>query len=114
MRKQIQGYKTVREIQEFRFMKCINKNCSMLHLVKLSEIDLQNDSMLCNQCKDKRVDNHIIVCIQCKSIIDFIPTLHDEMPKQLHVKRCEKCGGTIDDEIELVGEYFNDYSFNRY
>lgn len=104
----------MRENEEFHFVKCANKNCGILHPVKLSELDLQNESMLCKSCKEKKINHHVIVCLQCKTIVDLLPITEKEMPKQLYVKKCEKCGGTIEDELDLIGEYFNEFSFNRF
>lgn len=90
------------------FMPCLNENCNRYHLVSYEELEtFQEDNnyidlLLCDECKSRKDTLHILQCINCKTILDFLPALEDEIPQVIYVEKCMNCGGSIDDEIKII------------
>ncbi|NPV11665.1 MAG: hypothetical protein HPY57_07745 [Ignavibacteria bacterium] len=90
------------------FMPCLNENCNNYHLVSDEELEIFKkdnnyiDLLLCDDCKSRRNVFHILQCLSCKTILDFLPTLDDETPQVIYVEKCMNCGGSIEDEIKII------------
>lgn len=93
---------------EQHFMPCLNENCNTFHIVTKEELDkIQKDSycidaLLCDECKSRKENFHIIQCLSCRTIIEFIPTLEGESAGVVYIEKCLRCGGTVEDEISFV------------
>jgi len=91
-------------------MPCLNENCNHYHLVSSEELEIfQKDNnyvdvLLCDECKSRKETFHILQCLSCKTIIDFLPILDDEIPQVIYVEKCMSCGGSIEDELKIIGE----------
>jgi hypothetical protein len=102
--------------KNYHFMPCLNEACHTYHLVSQSdikEIEAGLNSievLLCDDCKSRQDRFHILQCLSCKTIIDFIPVLPGETASVVYVEKCLECGGTIEDEIEFV-ESLNKHLF---
>lgn len=92
-------------------MPCLNKNCNHYHLVSSEEIEtFKNDNnyidvLLCDECKSRKKIFHILQCMSCKTVLDFLPILDDEVPQVIYVEKCMKCGGSIEDEVKIIGVF---------
>ncbi len=96
--------------EQLHFMQCINENCKVFHLVRASQLD-NPDLMLCERCRGKRKKEHVVQCLNCKVILDFIPLLANESPNILYVEKCSLCGGTLEDEVKIIGSPINELYF---
>jgi hypothetical protein len=67
--------------------------------------------MLCERCLSKKEKEHVVQCLTCKVILDFIPLLANETPGVLYVEKCSLCGGTFDDEVKIIGDPLNELYF---
>lgn len=100
--------------QHKHFIQCINDNCKIYHLVSISDIQIIREEItileffLCESCRRKKEFEHTIQCINCKTVLDFLPTLGDESPTLIYVEKCSNCGGSIEDEINLIGIPFKE------
>lgn len=100
--------------QHQHFIQCINENCRIYHLVsiedvkKIEEGTVSLEILLCESCLKKKEFEHTIQCLNCKIVLDFLPTLENELPSVIYVERCPNCGGTIEDEINLIGIPFKE------
>lgn len=89
-------------------MPCLNENCNHYHLVSSEEIEtFKNDNnyidvLLCDECKSRKKIFHILQCMSCKTVLDFLPILDDEVPQVIYVEKCMKCGGSIEDEVKII------------
>lgn len=96
------------------FVQCLNENCNAYHLVSqedlhyIEEDKVSIESLLCEKCRMRFHTDHVVQCISCKTILEFLPVLEDESPRILYVEKCSHCGGTIDDEIKIVGSIFKE------
>lgn len=92
-------------------MPCLNENCNHYHLVSSEEIEtFKNDNnyidvLLCDECKSRKKIFHILQCMSCKTVLDFLPILDDEVPQVIYVEKCMKCGGSIEDEVKIIGVF---------
>lgn len=90
------------------FMPCLNENCNTFHLVTKEELkELEEnknnlDVLLCDDCKSRKDNFHIIQCMSCRTIIDFLPILPGENAGIMYIEKCLRCGGTIEDEISFI------------
>ncbi|GEM_PF-5921197 len=60
------------------------------------------DWLLCDRCKVRKEIEHVIQCLGCKTVLDFLPAINGETPGIFYVEKCSHCGGTIEDEIRIV------------
>lgn len=96
------------------FVQCLNENCNTYHLVSREELlsikeNINSiESLLCEKCKLRFYTEHVVQCISCKTILEFLPLIEDESPRILFVEKCSHCGGTIEDEINIVGSEFKE------
>ncbi len=95
---------------KLHFTQCINENCKLFHFIRASQID-NSDSMLCERCLCKKEKEHVVQCLACKVILDFIPLLANETPNVLYVEKCSLCGGTFEDEVKIIGVPSNELYF---
>lgn len=97
---------------EHHFMPCLNENCNTFHLVSMEELkklEKNNNSIdifLCDNCKTRKENFHIIQCLSCRTIIDFLPILPMETASVIYIEKCLRCGGTIEDEIAFLGSFY--------
>jgi uncharacterized protein YlaI len=95
---------------EKHFMPCMNEHCHNYHLVSDEELEaFQNDNnyvdlFLCDECKSRKDRYHILQCMSCKTILDFLPIIEDEIPQIIYVEKCMSCGGSVEDEIKIIGD----------
>lgn len=93
-------------------MPCFNENCVSYHLVSLEELEaFQQDNnfidvLLCDECRSRKNHFHTLQCLSCRTILDFIPTIDDEIPSIVYLEKCLSCGGTIEDEIKIINAVF--------
>lgn len=93
-------------------MPCLNENCNTFHLVKKEELkELEEnknnlDVLLCDNCNSRRDTFHILQCLSCHTIIDFLPVLPGEIAGIIYIEKCLRCGGTIEDEIAFVDSLY--------
>lgn len=94
------------------FMPCLNENCNTFHVVTKEELKkIENDAncievLLCDECRS-RIDNyHVIQCLSCRTVIEFLPVLPEETAGIIYIDKCLRCGGTIEDEISFVNSLY--------
>ncbi len=94
------------------FMICMNENCNNYHLVSPNELytlSINKDSidvLLCDDCKSKKDEYHIIQCISCRTIIEFIPILPGEISEIIYIEKCSNCGASLNDELKFIEKLF--------
>lgn len=102
---------------EQHFMPCLNENCNTFHLVnteELAKLGNNNNSieiLLCEICRSRKDHYHILQCMSCRTIIEFLPVLPGETPGIIYVEKCLRCGGTIEDEISFVSSLYKHVHF---
>lgn len=52
--------------------------------------------------------HHIVQCLHCESIVDFIEAEPSEEPVVFTIERCSRCHGTKKDQREITASYFPD------
>ncbi|MCX8056454.1 MAG: hypothetical protein N3F03_02445 [Ignavibacteria bacterium] len=96
---------------EFHFMPCLNENCNTFHIVTIDELrkieDINFiDALLCDDCKSRKENFHILQCMSCRTIIEFLPILPGETAGVVYIEKCLRCGGTIEDELSFVSALY--------
>lgn len=100
--------------QQDHFGQCINENCKELHPIRIEAINsIANDSfsidwLLCDRCRTRKEIDHVIQCLSCKTVLDFIPAIEGETPGILYVEKCSNCGGSVEDEIRTLTNVFKE------
>lgn len=89
------------------FAKCSNTTCNRTFFCSPSDFEGEED-LLCPRCKNKMDSHHIVQCLNCGSIVDFIEAEPSEEPVVFTVERCSHCHGTTADERLLTAYFYPD------
>lgn len=52
--------------------------------------------------------HHIVQCLHCESIVDFIEAEPSEEPVVFTIERCSRCHGSKEDQKDVTASYFPD------
>ena len=90
-----------------KFTVCSNIKCGLVFNCD-DYIVGGEDNLLCPACKTKIETHHIVQCLHCESIIDFIEAEPSEEPVVFTIDRCSKCHGSKEDQHNISASYFPD------
>ena len=90
-----------------KFTVCSNLKCGLIYNCEAIIVGGE-DNLLCPKCRAKIETHHIVQCLHCESIVDFIEAEPSEEPVVFTINRCSKCNGSKEEQRNIRASYFPD------
>ncbi len=93
-----------------KFTVCSNQKCGLIYNCEEYMVGGE-DNLLCPACRAKIETHHIVQCLNCETIIDFIEAEPSEEPVVFTIEKCSRCHGSKEDQKDISAFYFPDAFF---